>query len=193
LNEFIDKANNSSATVTLQTNIKGDRNAADKLITQSEYLQKSALYSQMIDAKNYAGAIRIADILRELAGQLGGGGGGIISVRAFADGGYTGNGGKYQPAGIVHRGEYVMPANVVSQYGVGFFDQLAQMRNPSYAVGSASAPTSMMVALSPEDRALLRGNGGSGDIVIAVDSREIARANARGSRLVTSEGGYLNG
>ena len=30
-----------------------------------------------------------------------------------ADGGYTGPGGKYEPAGIVHRGEYVIPAELV--------------------------------------------------------------------------------
>jgi TP901 family phage tail tape measure protein len=113
---------------------------------------------------------------------------------AYFNGGYTGNGGKYQPAGVVHKGEYVMPASVVSKYGVGFFDNLMQMGNPAYAAAAPSAaPTSMMVALSPEDRALLRGNRGSGDIVIAVDSREIARASAKGSRLVTAEGGYLNG
>lgn len=34
----------------------------------------------------------------------------------FAAGGYTGAGGKYEPAGIVHRGEYVFPAEVVSRH-----------------------------------------------------------------------------
>jgi len=29
-------------------------------------------------------------------------------MRAFAEGGYTGHGGKYEPAGIVHKGEYVV-------------------------------------------------------------------------------------
>lgn len=117
----------------------------------------------------------------------------LLASGRYYSGGYTGDGGKYEEAGIVHRGEYVMPANVVSKYGVGFFDNLMRMQNPAYAMAPSAAPTSMMVALSPEDRALLRGNGGSGDIVIAVDSREIARANARGSKLVTAEGGYLNG
>lgn len=36
---------------------------------------------------------------------------------AFAEGGYTGTGGKYEPAGIVHRGEYVIPANIVARHG----------------------------------------------------------------------------
>lgn len=31
----------------------------------------------------------------------------------FAEGGYTGDGGKYEPAGVVHRGEYVTPAWMV--------------------------------------------------------------------------------
>ncbi|RTL96145.1 hypothetical protein EJV44_11240 [Ancylobacter aquaticus] len=43
----------------------------------------------------------------------------------FASGGYTGAGGKYQPAGIVHRGEYVIPADKVDKLGVGFLDRLA--------------------------------------------------------------------
>lgn len=33
----------------------------------------------------------------------------------WADGGYTGQGGKYQPAGVVHKGEYVLPKEVVNQ------------------------------------------------------------------------------
>jgi hypothetical protein len=36
----------------------------------------------------------------------------------FAVGGYTGPGGKYQPAGIVHAGEFVMRSEVVRQAGV---------------------------------------------------------------------------
>lgn len=36
----------------------------------------------------------------------------------FAEGGYTGAGGKYDPAGIVHKGEYVMPASVVQRVGL---------------------------------------------------------------------------
>jgi hypothetical protein len=39
----------------------------------------------------------------------------------FATGGYTGAGGKYQPAGVVHRGEFVIPADVVAKHGPGYF------------------------------------------------------------------------
>ena len=37
----------------------------------------------------------------------------------FADGGYTGDGGKYQPAGVVHAGEFVMNKEATSRIGVG--------------------------------------------------------------------------
>lgn len=36
-------------------------------------------------------------------------------VPQFATGGFTGRGGKYEPAGVVHKGEYVLPKDVVNQ------------------------------------------------------------------------------
>lgn len=48
----------------------------------------------------------------------------IAMPAGFATGGYTGDGGKYAPAGIVHRGEYVVPQETVRALGVGFFDWL---------------------------------------------------------------------
>ena len=45
--------------------------------------------------------------------------------RGFAAGGYTGAGAKFEPAGIVHRGEYVMDkATVQAAGGPGVFDQM---------------------------------------------------------------------
>jgi hypothetical protein len=38
------------------------------------------------------------------------------SAQQFAEGGYTGHGGKYEPAGIVHRGEFVMDAENTRRY-----------------------------------------------------------------------------
>lgn len=46
-------------------------------------------------------------------------------VPSFSSGGYTGPGGKFQPAGIVHAGEYVLRKEVVRQAGVmGFLHRL---------------------------------------------------------------------
>lgn len=42
----------------------------------------------------------------------------------FSGGGYTGSGGKYEPAGIVHKGEYVINADSTRKLGRGYLDQL---------------------------------------------------------------------
>ncbi len=47
-----------------------------------------------------------------------------IGLPGFAAGGYTGPGGKFEPAGIVHRGEYVLPKSFVDRVGVGYLDSL---------------------------------------------------------------------
>ncbi|QHB17870.1 phage tail tape measure protein [Mannheimia pernigra] len=44
--------------------------------------------------------------------------------RGFATGGYTGNGGKYEPAGIVHKGEYVMTKEATARLGVANLNRL---------------------------------------------------------------------
>ena len=43
---------------------------------------------------------------------------------SFATGGYTGDGGKYTPAGIVHKGEYVITKEATARLGRGFLDHL---------------------------------------------------------------------
>ena len=43
------------------------------------------------------------------------------ALASFDTGGYTGDGGRLTPAGIVHRGEFVMPADVVAKRGPGYF------------------------------------------------------------------------
>lgn len=58
-------------------------------------------------------------------------GGGYVG--GYASGGYTGDGGKYQPAGVVHRGEYVITKEATSRLGIGFLNHLNYGRG--YASG----------------------------------------------------------
>lgn len=50
------------------------------------------------------------------------------SLKGYSSGGYTGDGGKYEPAGIVHRGEYVVNASTTKDLGlnnsVGVFQDI---------------------------------------------------------------------
>ncbi|QHR74826.1 tail length tape measure protein [Escherichia phage tonijn] len=43
----------------------------------------------------------------------------LKNIGGFAGGGYTGDGGKYEPAGIVHKGEFVMTKEATQRIGVG--------------------------------------------------------------------------
>ncbi|UGX87126.1 tape measure protein [Phyllobacterium meliloti] len=52
-------------------------------------------------------------------GMFGGIFGSIGKLLGFDKGGYTGAGGKNDPAGIVHKGEYVIPKSIVDKVGVG--------------------------------------------------------------------------
>lgn len=59
-----------------------------------------------------------------------------INGVGFAEGGYTGRGAKYQPAGIVHKGEYVAPQNVVnSPSAQPHLAALESMRTKGFADG----------------------------------------------------------
>jgi len=88
--EFID------ATIT------GDINRIKRIATEVGWLDaaKAGMLQNPIGAAN-AGTSAVKNIID------------IISM--FSSGGYTGAGGKYEPAGTVHRGEYVIPKKDVDQ------------------------------------------------------------------------------
>lgn len=67
----------------------------------------------------------------------------------FARGGYTGRGGKFSPAGIVHRGEYVLPQEVVRQRGMLSFLERLRRHGVSALPGFADGGLVGRIALSP--------------------------------------------
>ncbi|MCS0723656.1 phage tail tape measure protein [Escherichia coli] len=81
----------------------------------------------------------VGSIGSAIGGVVGGGasasGGTAIQAAAekfhFATGGFTGTGGKYEPAGIVHRGEFVFTKEATSRIGVGNLYRLMR----GYATG----------------------------------------------------------
>lgn len=88
--------------------LKGLENSVLQLISK---LIQAAIYAAILNSITGGGA---SGFLTVFKGALG-----------FAEGGYTGPGGKYDPAGIVHRGEFVIPAPVVSRIGVPALNNLA--------------------------------------------------------------------
>ncbi|MDC4505876.1 phage tail protein, partial [Acinetobacter baumannii] len=68
-----------------------------------------------------------------------------IKDQGFADGGYTGSGGKYEPAGIVHKGEVVWSQEDIRRWGgVGLVENMRKSANPeafinNHAINNTSA------------------------------------------------------
>ncbi len=59
----------------------------------------------------------------------------VGGLLGFADGGFTGAGGKYEPAGVVHKGEYVFSKETVQRLGADNLDRLHQSARKGYASG----------------------------------------------------------
>ncbi|EER9145160.1 phage tail tape measure protein [Escherichia coli] len=95
-------------------------------------------------------------IVGRIGGAIGGafaGGGAHVSTGAaisgaaanfnFATGGFTGTGGKYEPAGIVHRGEFVFTKEATSRIGVGNLYRLMRGYAEGGYVGGEGSPAQM--------------------------------------------------
>jgi len=88
---------------------------------------------------------------------------------AFDEGGYTGRGGRLEPAGIVHKGEVVIPADTVSALGPMHFAHYFGGRLPGYDVGGFVGSSPAMPAMS------MPGGGGGGSNV----NVHVAQVNTR--------------
>lgn len=92
--------------------------------------------------------------------------GSLFSAIGFADGGYTGPGPRRQPAGIVHRREFVMDADATRRIGVG---TLRAMQDGAMPVVPAPAPQRVMLELRvPEGVTVEEVQGISTQVALSV-------------------------
>lgn len=125
---------------TLLTAIDGKLGALDASTTSAE---------SVIAAAVNTGANRTATGLQQIINQLQG-----KKVEGFYDGGYTGHGGKYEAAGVVHRGEVVFSqADIAALGGVRAVEAIRTGRAPGYAdggvVGVAPIPVPIFAGRAP--------------------------------------------
>jgi len=101
-------------------------------LAQATVSGAAAVLQQLGSGDPYSAWIRAAAAAAVAAVQIAT----IASTQpGFAEGGYTGHGGKHEPAGVVHRGEYVISKEVVQQYGVSYFAERymrGRKRGPEY-------------------------------------------------------------
>lgn len=110
---------------------KGLEDALVKFVQTGKLDFKSLVDSILADIARIAIKQAVTGPLANaLSGLIGGGGaasssgggdilGALISMNGWANGGYTGNGNPSEPAGIVHKGEYVLTAEQTRRLGVG--------------------------------------------------------------------------
>lgn len=104
--------------------------------------------------------LQIAQQLLSMQALKGGGGGGIFGsilsglLGGFSEGGFTGVGAKKTPAGIVHKGEYVIPADKVAKMGLGNLERLMAGYANGGAVGGSSFAIPAMDRIRRDDAGL---------------------------------------
>jgi lambda family phage tail tape measure protein len=156
------------------------KSLADSIISDIIRMQAKAALSSIL------GSSGLGSIVSNL---FGGAGAGIGSATAadvgaagdglmfLADGGYTGDGGKYEPAGLVHRGEYVLNAPATKALGKGLLDRLNGFANGGF-VGN---PTPAILSAVPSQIAAMRNTGQSAAAPVQVEivnNGQPARAKA---------------
>lgn len=135
----------------------------------------------------------------------------IGQVFGFSSGGYTGDGGKYEPAGIVHRGEYVVDAETTARPGVrALLEALSSGRGtrgyadggyvggPSAGMLTSSRPASGRVAINlyglpsqPDD--VRQSEDADGNITVDMFWRRVrSEIDAQMEKNMRGQGGYAS-
>lgn len=133
LREYEAALNSARANAGKGVNLgKGTTKAARAAALMAELTQLQMTLQYMHSAReNVPAAKKIAARIKAISNLLNSGN--------YAEGGYTGRGGKYEPAGIVHKGEYVVPKHQVNQRtGLPYADALGKLQRGSAGPGYQS-------------------------------------------------------
>ena len=128
-NEYLDSATNvySSAANVANAAFTGLSDTLTSLATTGSANVKSfgvSMLKMVVDVINkllvaYAVQAAMGWIGSSLSAPSGGNNPGAVPMGLHYDGGYTGDGGKYEPKGIVHGGEFVFTKEATRNIGVG--------------------------------------------------------------------------
>lgn len=116
------------------------KSAAEVIQNLAKALLKAALQAALMGSGPLAGLFGTKGADGAVGGLLGF----LPKLLGFAEGGFTGAGGKYEPAGIVHKGEYVLSKRAVERIGVGNLEAMHRGALKGFDVGGfvGAAPLS---------------------------------------------------
>ena len=134
MNQLEDSVNDVAGNISniTQNAFNGMSDALTDFVVTGKADFRSLAQSILKDISAMIVKMMIFNAIKSAASAFGYSDGGYVG---FASGGYTGDGGKYTPAGVVHRGEYVITKEATSRLGIGFLNHLNYGRG--YATGGA--------------------------------------------------------
>lgn len=181
--------------------INGEK-AEDVVKNLAKSLAKAALQAALMGSGPLAGIFGTAGTGGNAGGLFGSlfsafGGGGLTpgSGGLYASGGYTGSGSKYEPAGVVHKGEYVFSKADVKRLGLGNLEAMHRgyanggavgMSVPSVPRGAAGGPPNIIVNNTQSDKVQATPKQQSGDITVMITAIEAQLAD----RMVRGQGSF---
>lgn len=156
---------------------------------------KSFAASVISDIGKMIVQITLMNMIKSAGSAMSGSGIGWIAsmgdfIKGKADGGYTGDGGKYEAAGIVHRGEWVVPQEVVQRPGMmGFLNQL------TYGKGYADGGLVGSTVRKPATQTGIPSTVASGGLNVSVNIpiQVIQQGNAPGQGTKSTQQQVLSG
>lgn len=155
------------------------QNALDRLASKLLDMALNDLFGKAF-GNNAMGLFGSGGFFSSIFGGFGGGGLGLTpgSGGLYAEGGYTGPGGKYQPAGVVHRGEVVWSQADVHRAGGVSAVEAMRLGMRGYAEGGYVHAMSSPYIHPPAANA----NGGSGALNVEINNSVSDQADVRAER-----------
>lgn len=166
LNDAADYFGNVAVDAIMDLVANGAK-AEDVIKRLASSLAQAALQAALLGQGPLAGLFGLSGT----GGQAGGLFGAMKKLLGFSSGGYTGSGGKYEPAGVVHKGEYVFDKAAVARLGVGNLEALRRGAARGFADGG--------YVDMPRIPAPVQARGGDMPSVVVNNNASSAQASAQ--------------
>jgi hypothetical protein len=143
-------------------------NALDRFASKLMDMALDNIFDSLFGKRGQPGAFNLMDLFK-------------VFLPGFSSGGYTGPGGKYEPAGIVHKGEYVLPKSFVDRVGVGYLDMIskgiAKPAAPSFGGGSVMRPQVSVNVVNNSQARVNTQTDSQGNVTFTIDDVKDAVAS----------------
>lgn len=185
IDEFVakNKSTGSTYTVTTAVNDAALQKFSRGMSIVAQIAQMQARMSDPGVSGNYNAISAISDTIRRYNA--------LLAAGTYDGGGWTGAGTKHEPAGVVHRDEFVFTKEATNHYGVPFLNAMMNQRTPQmYGGGSPN------ITIAPAGGGMVDLSTGSlqrlanliGPMVLKLDGQKVAENTNNHNKSFTRTG-----